>query len=134
MSRKMVWLQCCIAVVGAALLAGCVGVPAAPAPSTAQLLTQAGFQVRQADNAQKLAHLQTLPANQFTTVKRGGQTYHVYADPAANRAFVGNEAAYQRYRVQAAEQRAEESERAAVRTKESNFDWIMYGISQGAGP
>ena len=78
--------------------------------------------------------ISSLPAHQFVPVYRHGQTYYVYTDPGTNRLYFGNEAAYQRYKVKAAEARAAEAQKAASPKQWSNFDWQMYAEEMGGGP
>jgi hypothetical protein len=66
--------------------------------TTEQLLAAVGFEKKDADTPQKLAHLGTLtPARRLVTRRRDGQLYYVYADPAMCKClYVGTPAQYQR--------------------------------------
>lgn len=113
-------------------LAACAGAPSSQAPSTTDLLLQAGFQARPPG---KPEHISSLPANQFVPVYRQGQAYYVYTDSGSNRLYFGNEAAYQRYKAKAAEAHAAEAQKAvAAQQNWSAFDWSMYEEAMGAGP
>lgn len=135
MSRQTSWLYFLILVVCATTLwAACAGTPTSQAPSTTGLLIQAGFQVRQADNPQKLAHLKKLFNNRFVHVHFGDQSVLAYPDHDSQRLYVGNEAAYKRYQGLAAQHGSAEAQQAAPQQAPSTFDWDMWEISQGAGP
>ena len=134
MNRQASWLHLLILVACATLWAACAGTPTSQAPPTTDLLTQSGFQMRQADSPKKQAHLKSLINNRFIHVQLGGQSAYVYPDHDSGRLYVGNGAAYQRYRVLAAQQRAAEAQHAAAQQSPSTFNWDMWEISQGGGP
>lgn len=133
MGRKSAWLSWGLVVVCAAWLAACAGVPSSQAPATTDLLLQSGFQARPPLNA---AHLQRLPAHQFVPVHGSRGTYYVYPDPGSNRLYFGSEAAYQRYKLKAAEAHAAEAQpaKASVQKNGSDFDWLMYEDAMGGLP
>jgi hypothetical protein len=64
---------------------------------TENLLSAAGFRTIIATTPQQQQHLQSLPRDAITAVQRNGQTYYVFADPAHNQIYVGNQFQYQRY-------------------------------------
>ena len=64
---------------------------------TENLLSAAGFRTFIATTPQQQQHLQTLPKDAITAVSRNGNIYYVFADPAHNQIYVGNQAQYQRY-------------------------------------
>ncbi len=66
---------------------------------TEYFLDKAGFQHWPVDQTtpKRQALLDAIPRGKISTYQRGGQTYHVYTDEAAQRLYVGDEAAYQRY-------------------------------------
>src|SRR5690348_5270364 len=64
---------------------------------TENLLSAAGFRTIIATTPQQQQHLQSLPRDAITAVQRKGQTYYVFADPAHNQIYVGNQLQYQRY-------------------------------------
>ena len=76
------------------------GVEPAPAQlATDMKLEDAGFVMRRADTAEKMAQLRKLPPKRFAT--RMGKTgrYFLWADPEGCQCvFVGNERAYQAFR------------------------------------
>ncbi len=119
------------------LLAGCAGAPVgqAPstqAPSTTDMLTQAGFR---AETVQKPEHIQKLPGNQFVTLQRQGRTIYVYTNPSTKQLYFGSEAAYQRYLSMVAARAAETSKPSVSSQSDmSAFDWQMYASLHGVGP
>ena|SRR5271165_3213931 len=75
------------------LLVGC-----AHTAQTENLLSNAGFSTVVAITSRQQQHLMTLQPYKVTVVRRNGKTYYVYADPAHNQIFVGNQFAYDKYR------------------------------------
>jgi hypothetical protein len=75
------------------------GAPAAGQEAVGMKLEDAGFIMRQANTAEKMARLRQLPAHQFVTRGKGSERYFIYADPTYCKcAFVGTPAAMQAYR------------------------------------
>ena len=90
------------------------------------LMIKAGFQVRRADTAERLAHLKTLTPLKLVRHDRDGTPYYVYADPdGCQCVYVGNEAAYQRYRTL-----AQDSQAAAVQqlAEGGSGDSMRWGV------
>src|SRR3979409_2038110 len=86
-------------------LAGCAGLQAQDARATEQMLTAAGFQMKPADTAEKLAHLQTLPPGQIVARAGNGEPSYVYADGNVCKClYTGTEQQYQEYRKLARQQ------------------------------
>jgi hypothetical protein len=118
-------------------LIGCAGAPSSQAPisqpaSTTDLLMQSGFQVEPVKSPE---HLQKLPANQFVTVQRQGQTFYVYTDPSTKQLYFGSEAAYQRYLSMAAAKAAEAPQpQVSSQSSMNSLDWTMYRSLHGVGP
>ncbi len=131
MDRKTAWLCWGLLLVCATWLAACAGAPASRAPSTTDLLLQAGFKARPPIQPD---HLQKLPAQQFVTAHGPGGTYYVYPDQGSNLLYFGNEDAYQSYKVKAAEAKAGEAQQAVGQQKWSALDWTMYADEMGGGP
>jgi hypothetical protein len=79
--------------------------PLLAAPGSAQqqraipnnLFTASGFEVRFADNPERIAMIRALPPNKLVMRVYGGKTYYVYADHGCNCAFVGTAEAYRVY-------------------------------------
>jgi hypothetical protein len=136
MDRNVVWHKYVWLIFLSIFLAGCAGAPvgqapSSQAPSTTDMLTQAGFR---AEAVKKSEHLQKLPANQFATVQRQGRTVYVYANPSTNQLYFGSEAAYQRYLSMAAAKAAETKPAPAPSEHMSAMDWQMYASLHGIGP
>jgi|WetSurMetagenome_2_1015567.scaffolds.fasta_scaffold596233_2 hypothetical protein len=137
MDRNVVWHKYVWLIFLGIFLVGCAGAPvgqapSSQAPSTMDMLTQAGFR---AETVKKPEHLQKLPANQFATVQRQGQTIYVYNNPSTNQLYFGSEAAYQRYLSMAAAKAAEAPQpQVSSESNMSAFDWQMYGSLHGIGP
>jgi len=104
----------------ALVLSGCA-VPQNTARIEA-LMIKAGFQVRRADTAERLADLKNLRPRTLVRQDRDGVPHYVWADPdGCQCVYVGNEAAYQQFR-----KLAEESQAAAVqRLAESDSGGAM---------
>lgn len=81
------------------MLAGaCVApAPAPPRVDTSQLVA-AGFKVIPATTAPQREHLRSLTPGTISAMERNDTPFYVYPDPANDRLYVGNRAAYQRYR------------------------------------
>lgn len=66
---------------------------------TEYFLQKAGFQQWAVNDTtpKRQALLDSIPRGKITTFEKGGVTYHVYTDEAAQRLYVGDNAAYQKY-------------------------------------
>ena len=72
-----------------ALGTGCTNIQ-----ETEDLLSEAGFRTI----IMTSFHDQQLRPYKVTVVERNGETSYVYADPARNQVYVGNQSQYQKYR------------------------------------
>ncbi len=101
------------AVIGAA---GCQNSKGAAVDGREDMLVEAGFVLKTANSPARMAALRALPAHQFVIRSTGGVTKVLYADPTAcGCIYVGDEAAYERYRQQmATRQTATDSQIRAV--------------------
>jgi hypothetical protein len=84
----------------ALMLAGCAGGLATQnLVMTEYFLEKAGFQKWDVNDTtpKRQALLGSIPRGKITTFERGGVTYHAYTDEAAQRLYVGDDAAYQKY-------------------------------------
>jgi hypothetical protein len=72
-----------------ALAAGC-----ASPEEIENLLSQAGFRTVTITSSQQ----RQFPPHKVTITERNGKTDYVYADPARNQFYIGNQAQYQKYR------------------------------------
>ena len=137
MDKNVVWHKYVWVIFLSIFLAGCAGAPvgqapSSQAPSTTDMLTQAGFR---AEPVRKPEHLQKLPGNQFVTLQQNGRTIYVYTDPNSKQLYFGSEAAYQRYLSMAAAKAAETPHpQVSSQSSMSDFDWDMYASLHGLGP
>ncbi|MBI4795859.1 MAG: hypothetical protein HY790_08505 [Deltaproteobacteria bacterium] len=84
----------------ALFLAGCAGGQTTQnLVKTEYFLEQAGFQRWDVNmtTPKRQALLNSIPRGKISTFERGGVTYHAYTDEAAQRLYVGDDAAYQKY-------------------------------------
>ena len=73
--------------------------PRQRADNRENLLAAAGFNARPADTQLRVASLHSLPAHEVVQRARGGSNRYLYADPlVCDRLYVGDQAAYGRYR------------------------------------
>jgi len=87
------------AALAALALAACATTP--PPPSTADMLSAAGFHMKLADTPQKMALLKQLPAHHFIHKEKNGKVLTVWADPAGCKClYVGNQTAWTNYKQQ----------------------------------
>ena len=113
-----------------ALLAFIVG--CANTQHTENLLSAAGFRTIAANTPQRQEHLKTLPPDRVTVAQRHGKTYYVYADPAHNQIYVGNQSQYQRYQqLRQANKLAQESLETAQLNSMSAQYADMWGLGLG---
>ena len=85
-----------VALAGSVVVQGC----ATNRPIPESVFTEAGFRPVPANSPEKLSHLRTLPAHRLIERTKAGQPYYVYADPDNCKClYVGNAAAYAKYRV-----------------------------------
>ena len=66
---------------------------------TEYFLEKAGFQRWNVNDTtpERQALMNSIPRGKITTFEKRGGTYHVYTDEAAQRLYVGDDAAYQKY-------------------------------------
>jgi hypothetical protein len=124
-----------LAVVIGIFLAGCATGPSgSSAPSQADLLTQAGFKSHPANSPEKLAYIHTLPAKKVVLNQYNDKPlYLVCTDPDSKQCFLGDEAAYDRYKQLAIQQSISEDQ---MKVQEHRWDpqaWQMWVDSQGGG-
>lgn len=86
-----------LACVLAFLLSGCAAIERANRENTEQLLSAAGFIPHPANTPARRESLESLPAYTVTRKLRGDEFHYIYADPAANLVFIGNQQAYGKY-------------------------------------
>ena len=112
----------------------CIAVSACAASvqSKEDMLAAAGFTVVPANTPQRQAALTSLPPHKFVRQTRGDKVTYTYADPTiCDCLYVGNEAAYGRYRQDMAQRQiAMEQPTAAEKMEEQ--DWKTWGLGPGA--
>ena len=92
------------------------------------LLAAAGFQIRVADNPQRLAAMRRLPPNKFVTRIVNGQPVYLYADPLVCRCvYFGSQQNWAAYRQEVfAKQLADEAQMTAL-MYQSDWDLGPWG-------
>ena len=92
------------------------------------LLAAAGFQIRVADNPQRLAAMRRLPPNKFVTRIVNGQPVYLYADPLVCQCvYFGTQQNWAAYRQEVlARQLADEAQMTAM-MNESAWEWSPWG-------
>ncbi len=136
--QKFLWMRCLMGMAALSLLlTGCAagtatGPTQAPAPSgMEEMLAGAGFKVIPADNPKRQAILQKLPPRKLVPHKKDQQMVYVYTVPEAQRLYVGDEAAYQRFINQAVLKKLEEQHRTPASPSTDPEFWVMWEDSQG---
>jgi hypothetical protein len=121
-----------LVVAGVLLIAGCTS----SIGQKEDMLAAAGFTYRAATSPQTAASLKALPPHKFVPQQRNGQTVWIYADPTiCGCLYVGNVAAYQRYRQEVLQKQladenataAAANERAAMDQSAAAFQWEVWG-------
>ena len=108
---------------GLLAVAGCVS-PQQLVAQKEDLLAAAGFQIKIADNPQRLAAMHRLPPNKFVTRVVNGQPIYQYADPLVCRCvYFGKQQNWAAYRQEVfAKQLADEAQMTALMNQS---DWDM---------
>ena len=117
--KKMIALFLILAIAGCALYRN------QKAVEMKVLLETSGFKLRLADTKTKLAQLQELPQRKLVAQTWGGKVRYVYADAQTCKcAYVGDEAAYNRFQDLALQRKiAAEDRLAAERDRPADLDW-----------
>lgn len=116
-----------------AALAACLAVAACATPqqraeNRENLLAAAGFTVLPANTHERSASLRTLPANKVVQQVRGGTVTYVYADPLVCAClYVGDQAAYGRYRQEVFQRRLANEQELTAQLNQSNWDYGPWG-------
>lgn len=79
-----------------AFVTGCTST-AKRTQQTENVLLASGFKIVAATTPAQQAHLQTLPPQKVTAVKRHGKIWYVYPDAARHQLYVGNLFQYQTF-------------------------------------
>lgn len=120
-----------VGVIGISLV-GCAAGPTvtAPAKTTPELLKEAGFKVFLAGTDQEMTHLQVCPKDTLMIHERPGMRCYAFSDPISKSMYIGDEAAYWRFKalLEKKEQRIKEQ-----RIQDDPEFWQMWGTRWGGG-
>ena len=110
-------------------LGGCAMIERDEAEDTEQLLAAAGFTLRPADTAEKLADLEQLQQHKLVRHDRGGEVTYVYADAAVCKClYTGDQQNYDQFKnLQVQQNIAEEEEMAASENEQASMNWEVWG-------
>jgi hypothetical protein len=136
MRSKMSWVVSGLlaAVLGLALVGCATGPSSAPGKSQADLLRDAGFKMYTATAPGHQAYVSALPATKVVSNRYQGQVlYLVCTDPGSKRCFLGDEAAYMRYRQMAVQQNLSEDMQNISEDRADPEALQMWVNSQGGG-
>jgi hypothetical protein len=120
-----------VGVIGISLV-GCAGAPTvtAPAKTMPEMLKAAGFKAYVADTPQKMAHLQTCPTDSLVIHERPGAVCYTFSDPTTKSMYIGDEAAYMRFK------KALEVQQQKIQEQRIQSDpefWPLWMGSRGGG-
>lgn len=116
-----------------ASLAACLAVAACATPqqraeNREDLLAAAGFTVRPANTPARVASLRSLPPNRLVQQNRDGAVSYVYADPLVCAClYVGDQAAYGRYRQEVFQRRLADEQAMTAQMNQTNWDYGPWG-------
>ncbi len=111
----------------AALLTGCAAIEKAERGGTEQMLAAAGFNLVPADNPQRQAALAQLKPYVLSRQIRNGQPLYVYPDPQGNFAYIGNQAAYDKYQNLVVQQQISDQNMMAAQMQDMGGPWGGWG-------
>ncbi len=101
---------------------------AAAVQNKENMLAAAGFTAEPANTAQRHASLASLPPHKFVHQVHAGQLLYTYADPTiCDCLYVGDQAAYDRYRKNVFEQNLANEEEMTAEMNQS-VDWGPWGL------
>lgn len=97
------------------------------------LLSAAGFTARPANTPERAAMLKTLPPNKFVRRAHGDGFVYIFADPlVCNCLYIGDQAAYGRYRQEVLQRQiANEQMMAAQMNEDAAWNWGAWGPGWG---
>jgi hypothetical protein len=106
-------------------LSGCATIRRHEAASTEQLLAAAGFQMRPADNPERIHDLTVMPPLKLVARSQADSVRYTFADPYKCQClYVGGAKEYSAYqRLVTEKQIAEER----VRAEQDAMDWVLWG-------
>ena len=139
--RKILWARWLLSMVAlsfwlSACAAGTASGPSqAAAPSSMEeLLVQAGFEIFPESSPKCQQVCRTMPPEQLVPEKKGDKMLYGYFAPAAQRLYVGDEAAYQRFINLAVLKSLEPRKRAVIETVPDDPQfWSMWQDRHGGG-
>jgi hypothetical protein len=106
-----------VAVSAALVAAGCADTGGGATSRKDDMLLSAGFVSKKADATARMAALKSLPPHQFVVRNRDGRTVYLYADPTVcGCVYVGDQNAYDQYRMAARQTATDEQIRAILST------------------
>ena len=110
-------------------LAGCATMQGQDTRATERMLAAAGFQLKAADTAEKLAHLQTLTPGKIVRRERNGEPSYVYADGTVCKClYAGTEQQYQEYRKLARQQTIADETTLVTEEASDPRSWGLWGL------
>ena len=117
------------------LFSGCTMIQESEAMDTERTLAAAGFRMKLADSAEKMAHLKTLTQRKLVPQQKGDDLYYIYADAEFCKClYAGSEQNYQQYQRLALQQRlSQERIMAAQMNENASMNWGMWGPWGGPG-
>ncbi len=116
-----------------AALAACLAATACATPQQRamdreNLLSAAGFTVLPANTPERVASLRDLSANRVVQRIRGGTVRYVYADPlVCGCLYVGDQAAYNRYRQEAFQRQLADEQALTAQLNENGWNEGPWG-------
>jgi hypothetical protein len=107
-------------------LPGCASLQQQQVEDTEQLLAAAGFKIRPADTAEKLAHLETLQPFKLVARSRNNQFVYTYADPQYCKClYAGGPKAYQE--LQRLKLQKQQAAAEVMATENDSMNWGLWG-------
>ena len=104
------------------VLSGCAAMEKSAATDTEKMLAAAGFKMKPADTADKLAHVQSMEQRKLLSHVQNGTVYYAYADAEYCKClYMGSEKNYQEYQKLDIQQNTAEMNRAAA------MNWNSWG-------
>ena len=114
------------------VLSACTS-PAQRVQNKEDLLVASGFKFTPANTPQRQASLASLPPHKFVLQVRDNKLIYIYADPTiCGCLYVGNQAAYGRYRENVFQKHLANEQQMTAETNQ-NMDWGPWGSVQPIG-
>ena len=136
MKNRTVLFYAMMGVVIGIFLVGCATGPSGSSatPSQSDLLQQAGFKIHTANSPQRLAYIHTLPAKKVVLNQyQEKPLYLVCTDTNSQQCYLGDQAAYDRYKQLATQQAISADQRNVQEHRWDPEALQMWADSQGAG-